>query len=159
MRKTSTYNIWSAMKQRCLNPKSTGYEYYGGRGITVCDEWLSFEGFYASMGERPQGMTLERIDNNRGYSPDNCKWATLSEQMSNRRSFCTTDMHPMKYIRKRYDRFQVRIPAGKKNKAIVASFYELDDAVQWRDVMINEKFQGESPNDCSKLESPQQEAT
>jgi hypothetical protein len=79
------YRIWRGMHQRCTNPNSTKYENYGGRGITVCDRWRSFENFYADMGPRPEGLTIERINNEQGYGPGNCKWATYSEQNLNRR--------------------------------------------------------------------------
>ncbi|MBP8291128.1 MAG: hypothetical protein KAX65_00055 [Caldilineaceae bacterium] len=76
------------MKSRCNNPNSTGYELYGGRGITVCERWQnSFENFYADMGERPIGKTLDRIDCERGYSPKNCRWATPKEQAVNQIGF------------------------------------------------------------------------
>lgn len=85
MTATATYNSWSTMKQRCLNPRSPKYKSYGGRGIDVCPQWMTFEGFLADMGVRPDGLTLDRIDNDAGYSPDNCRWATPSQQIANRR--------------------------------------------------------------------------
>lgn len=84
MHKSRLYSVWQAMKRRCHSPTDPGYARYGGRGITVCDRWRdSFENFYADMGEPPEGYSLERKDNNQGYNPDNCKWATDHQQKRN----------------------------------------------------------------------------
>lgn len=84
---TSEYNAWRNMRQRCSNPNRPGFELYGARGIKVCERWQrSFSNFYEDMGPKPAGTSLERIDNGQGYSPQNCKWATIHEQNTNRRN-------------------------------------------------------------------------
>ena len=80
------YRIWLTMRERCNNPKSQRYAYYGGRGITVCPEWDSYEQFKADMGEKPKGRSLDRKDNDGPYSKANCRWATPIEQGSNQRN-------------------------------------------------------------------------
>lgn len=84
---TRTYRSWAKMKERCNNEKCISYPFYGEIGIKVCDEWNnSFESFLYSMGEAPEGMSIDRIDNDKGYYPDNCRWATKTQQSANRRS-------------------------------------------------------------------------
>jgi len=88
MKNTSTYKSWCKMKERCLNPNNKDYKDYGERGITVCETWVNdFKQFYADMGEKPviegEFITLDRIDNSKGYSKDNCRWATQKEQSRN----------------------------------------------------------------------------
>lgn len=78
------YRSWIKMRDRCLNENHSHYLHYGGRGITICDRWERFENFVEDMGPRPIGLTLDRVNNDLGYNPDNCKWSSMKEQNRNK---------------------------------------------------------------------------
>ena len=86
MTKSPVYGVWKAMIQRCNNPADTAYKDYGARGLTVCKNWHKLQNFYDDMEDIPKGRTLDRIDNNKGYYPKNCKWSTWVEQNNNKRN-------------------------------------------------------------------------
>lgn len=116
------YGTWTRMKARCTNPNEPSYEDYGARGISVCKEWdKDFTAFFKDMGERPEGMSIERIDNNKGYCPENCRWANLTDQNNNKRcnKFITvngitkTKAQWAKYLNIGRDTLGWRIKTGK----------------------------------------------
>lgn len=80
------YSKWGGMRERCLNPSNKNFSDYGGRGIAICERWQKFENFLADMGEPPEGMTIDRINNEGNYEPGNCRWATVTEQNRNKRT-------------------------------------------------------------------------
>jgi hypothetical protein len=82
-----SHGSWINMIYRCTDPDNPAYPNYGGRGISVCERWLSFDNFLADMGERPPGLSIDRIDNNGNYEHGNCRWATPHEQLVNSRNF------------------------------------------------------------------------
>lgn len=98
MCRTREYSTWCNIKNRCYNKKATGYKYWGGSGIRMSKSWFdSFEQFFADMGKIPNGMTMERVDNSKDYSKDNCKWGTREEQNNNRRNSLRATYKGKKY--------------------------------------------------------------
>ncbi len=83
---TTEWVIWQGIKQRCLNLNNAAYKNYGSRGITICDEWLVFANFFRDMGPRPEGLQIDRIDNDKGYCKENCQWVTAKQNSNNRRA-------------------------------------------------------------------------
>lgn len=82
---TKIYYLWRGMKQRCENPTAHGYPWYGAKGVKVCDRWQKFENFFADMGEKPEGLSLDRINPFGNYEPENCRWADAKTQRLNTR--------------------------------------------------------------------------
>lgn len=93
MSKTPIYWLWMGMKERCRNPNHIVFKRYGANGIKVCERWKSFENFYADMGDKPKGKTLDRVNNDGDYSPDNCKWSSYKEQANNRSNSISLELN------------------------------------------------------------------
>ena len=133
MSKTNVYYSWQNAKDRVTNIKSEVYSLYGGRGITMCEEWLdSFDTFYKDMGPRPRGTSLDRIDVNGNYTPKNCRWATPTTQSINQRTHSTnTSGHRGVMWEKRRKRWVAYITIKYRNKYL-GSFHDINDAVSTR---------------------------
>lgn len=101
------YHIWANMKSRCLNPKNNAYFRYGGRGIFICNEWLNFEQFYAwaTINGYQEDLTLDRIDNNGNYEPNNCRWVNATKQANNRRTNRIIEYNFKKYTVAEFSKF------------------------------------------------------
>ena len=134
------------MCERCHNSNHPAYSNYGGRGITMCDEWReSFLTFLEDMGHKPDGLTLERRDNNRGYSSENCYWATRKQQRENQRILVHLSDDPMSNIqldKRKNNRWQVRMRVKTKmtSKQIRKTFDSVEKAKEFRDAIIYEKM-------------------
>lgn len=115
MRRTKVYAVWCTMHRRCKNPSQQSFKYYGARGIGVDPRWDSFEHFFADMGEPPTGMTLDRIDNEKNYGPDNCRWATHSMQSNN-----TRRNHYVEYLGERFTVATLAAKAGIEMRTLWA---------------------------------------
>ena len=96
------YKTWECMLQRCRNLKAPNYHDYGGRGITVCERWHKFENFHEDMDPRPDGRSLDRINNDGNYEFDNCRWATAREQSNNRRNTVMINGEPLAVVARRH---------------------------------------------------------
>jgi hypothetical protein len=127
-----TYRSWESMKSRC---NGTGgkknFAWYSSRGITYCQRWEYFANFLEDMGLRPEGKTLDRIDNDKGYCKENCRWATPSQQSRNKRSTSKSGHKHIYYIRNKY-RFNIR-------KEILKYFNTLEEAISARDAYLKNK--------------------
>ena len=141
------YFAWVNMKQRCGNKNRPDYHHYGGRGIEVCDEWSDcFLTFFDDMGRRPSSeYSLDRIDNNKGYSPDNCKWSTVTEQRLNRRQF-KSELGE-KYIIRNGKGFQVQKTRNGK-KMQYGCHATLEKAIIVRDAILKTFYSSESWWEC-----------
>ena len=124
------YHSWNGMKNRCNNPNLKEYKNYGGRGIGYSDEWEYFENFYRDMGKRPEGTTLDRIDVDKDYSKENCRWATREQQQRNQRTHKREDVG-ITYDKK-HPTCKYQVGIHYKNKRYANRFKTYEEAYEWR---------------------------
>lgn len=128
-----TYRSWNNMKDRCLNKNNKQYKDYGGRGIMFDERWLEFAYFYEDMGEKPNGTTLDRVDVDKNYCKENCRWATREEQQRNQRTHKRVDVGITYDEKHPTCKYQVGI--SYKNKRYASRFKTFDEAKKWRKTM------------------------
>lgn len=130
MSRTIEYRTWQHMIERCHKENHSSFDSYGGRGISVCEKWRnSFESFFKDMGYRPKGLSIDRIDNNGNYAPENCRWATNKEQASNRRnSILHTINNETKCLKDWCDYFNIATYAACRYR--IKKGWSIDDALK-----------------------------
>lgn len=131
LKESPTYYSWKSMKARCLNPKGTSYSHYGALGIKIYEPWLDFMSFLNDMGIRPKGKTLDRINPDGDYEPNNCKWSTPVEQQRNRRTIKPTRSGIQGVYPTSEGRWRVMIAFSGKNYCL-GSFKDKEDAYMMR---------------------------
>jgi len=126
------YPVLAAMVQRCTNPNDRSWQRYGGNSVTVCDRWRKFSNFYADMGPRENGQSLDRIDNKKGYSKENCRWTTVDVQAQNKGPYKTTPFG-MNGVVWRQDCKKYRAQIGTQGRQIILGHFKtIDEAIAAR---------------------------
>ena len=140
---SSTYRSWLMMKNRCLNSNDSSYLHYGAKGITVCEKWMTFEGFLDDMGNKPlvgEDWSIDRIDGTKGYYKDNCRWATPAQQSLNQ-GLRKDNKLGHKNIRKFKNSFQVRV-TREGQSIFLGNFATIERALEVRDNFLKEEKNG-----------------